>query len=118
MYCRFNETIDNWKENAEQVLCEKKGVLHLIDAETLLPVEMEILFMYTQLLYNGYYSDGIAKVGDDIGLIHVFLGPRKETYASFKPANELYDIELYDRVANRIREEGEEMVRNSEALEI
>ena len=114
----FNKDIEGWKTGAEKVLCDKKGILYLIDSETAAETEMEILFMYTQLLYNGYYSDGIARIGEDIGLMHAFLGPERETYVSFRRMNELYDIELYDKYADYIAREGEDMVRNSEAIKI
>lgn len=114
----FNKDINGWKAEAEKVLCDKRGTLYLIDSETTVETEMEILFMYTQLLYNGYYSDGIAKIGEDMGLMHAYLGPESETYASFRLMNELYDIELYDKYVDHITREGDEMVLNSEALRI
>ncbi|MCR4669389.1 MAG: hypothetical protein K5774_08505, partial [Clostridia bacterium] len=59
-----------------------------------------------------------AKIGGDIGLMHAFVGPERETYVSFRVMNELYDIELYDRYVDFITAEGEDMVRNSEAIKI
>ena len=114
----LNKDIDSWREKTEKVLCEKTGTLHLIDSVTIREAEMEILFMYTQLIYNGYYSDGIAKIGGDIGLMHAFVGPERETYVSFRVMNELYDIELYDKYVDYITAEGDDMVLNSEACKI
>ena len=114
----FSTKNHKWKETAAQVLETRHGTLYLIDPETLEEVEMEIKFMYTQLIPEGYYCDGIAEVKGRLGYVHLFLGRLSETYVRFVESDLLYEKEVYDWAVRRITEIGDDMVLNSDAIKL
>ena len=115
---RFNTSNKKWREIAAEVLTEKKGTLHLIDTETQEETDMVIRFMYTQLIPEGYYCDGIAEVNGKLGYVHLFLGRLVETYARFKEYDLLNLENIYDDAVRTITAIGDDMVRNSDAIKL
>ena len=100
------------------IICEHQtGILHLIESETNEEMDMEILFLFTQLIYTGYYCDGIARIGDTMGIVHIFDGT-PESYVQFYPNNALHDKEKYDQAVRNITEAGEDDIRNTEAIRV
>ena len=114
----FNTSNKKWREIAAEVLTEKKGTLHLIDTETQEETDMVIRFMYTQLIPEGFYCDGIAEINGNLGYVHLFLGRLSETFARFVEIDQLNQEDIYNEIVRQITENGDEMVRNSDAIKL
>lgn len=113
----FNENIDDWKRIAKDTLDEEEGKLYLIDADTNEEIEAEILFLYSTLIYTGYYCRGIAKISDKIGTVFVGLFV-DSNQVLFKEDKCLLESSYFDETVQNIVEDLRDDCWNTEAIHV
>ena len=109
---RLNDKIENWEAIANKALGEMNGTLFLIDEKSGEEVEAQIIFLYSTLIYSGYNSRGIVKIGKDIG--SVFVNSKGNLFLHID--NGLSDMSFYNEKIQEIVEDLDEDCRYSEAI--
>lgn len=109
---RLNDKIENWEAIAKKALDETNGTLFLVDEESGEEVEAQIIFLYSTLIYSGYNSRGIVKIGKDIG--NAFVDSWGNLF--FRINNGLSDMYSYNEMIKVIVEDLDDDCRYSEAI--
>lgn len=113
----FNETIDGWKDSTEKVLREATGTLHLVDVATGESVEAKIMFLYSTLLYSGFFCKGIIMIDENLGYAGISFDLNDRSVL-FIENNSLRDKELFNDMVRSIVDDLDDDCRYSEAIHV